>query len=204
MTTLTTTTARPPAKVAVTGLGPVGHLAAQIFASCGYDVVACDPVVERRQIAVQHGIGRAVSRLDPADPDYGGKLDLVVECSGHEQATLDGCLSVRKRGEVVLVGIPHQPRTDILAQSLLRVIFHRYVVLRSGWEWEVPRHRTDFQKNSIFDNLAAALRWLSDRRVRVHDLYAVVPPREAQHIYQDLLHQRAARLATVFDWTDCP
>jgi len=43
MSTLTTTTARPPAKVIVTGLGIVGHLAAKVFASCGYDVLAVDP-----------------------------------------------------------------------------------------------------------------------------------------------------------------
>jgi len=33
MTTLTTTTARPPQPVLITGLGPVGHLAALVFAS---------------------------------------------------------------------------------------------------------------------------------------------------------------------------
>ena len=43
MTTLSTTTARPPATVLVTGLGPVGCLAAQVFRSCGYEVVAVDP-----------------------------------------------------------------------------------------------------------------------------------------------------------------
>src|SRR5690349_14240738 len=40
MSTLTTTAARPPAKVLVTGLGLVGHLAAQIFSACGYEVTA--------------------------------------------------------------------------------------------------------------------------------------------------------------------
>ena len=40
MSTLNTTTARAPTRVLVTGLGPVGNLAAQIFAGCGYQVTA--------------------------------------------------------------------------------------------------------------------------------------------------------------------
>ena len=40
------------------------------------------------------------------DPAYAGEVELVIECSGHEQAAFDGCRIVRKRGEVVLVGAP--------------------------------------------------------------------------------------------------
>ena len=39
MTTLTTTSARPPAKILITGLGLVGHLAAKNFQACGYEVL---------------------------------------------------------------------------------------------------------------------------------------------------------------------
>ena len=105
MSTLTTTTARPPGKVLVTGLGLVGHLAAQIFAGCGYEVIACDPVPARRQIAEQMGL-RTMPSVPVDDPDHRGQVDLVVECSGHEQAVLDACKVVRKRGEVVMVGVP--------------------------------------------------------------------------------------------------
>jgi hypothetical protein len=34
--------------------------------------------------------------------------------------------------------------------------------------------------------------------------YTVVPPRECQRVYQDLMHQRTEKLAVVFDWTDLP
>src|SRR5687767_7149077 len=51
MATLTTVSARPPERVVVTGLGPVGHLAAAIFASCGYDTIAADPLEMRRELA---------------------------------------------------------------------------------------------------------------------------------------------------------
>ena len=201
MSTLPTTTARPPAKVMVMGLGLVGHLATQIFAACGYEVTACDPASSRREIALQAGIQRALPAPPLDDPGFAGQIALVIDCSGHEQAILDGCRAVRKRGEVVLIGAPWQRRTDLSAHELLHLVFHRYIVLRSGWEWELPLHETEFRGNSLFGNLAAALRWLAEGRVRVDGLAAIMPPREAQRAYQDLLHQRSGRLTAVFDWT---
>ncbi len=204
MSTLTTTSARPPEKVLVMGLGLVGHLAAKVFASCGYDVMACEPNASRRDIALQTGIKPVFPAVPLDDPNIAGQVGLVLECSGHEQATLDGCHIVRKRGEVVLVATPWKRQTDLYAHELLHTIFFKYVVMRSGWEWELPWQTTDFRTNSIFGNLAAALRWLAEGRIKVNDLYTKVPPREAQQAYQDLLHKRSPRLAIVFDWTDCP
>lgn len=200
MSTLTTTAARPPAKVLVTGLGLVGHLAAQIFTSCGYEVTACDPVAARQEIARQAGIRRVFPAAPLDDPGFAGQVSLALECSGHEAAALDGCRAVRKRGEVVLIGAPWARRTDLSAHELLHLVFHRYVVLRSGWEWELPLQPADFRNGSIYSNFAAALRWLSEGRVRVDGLYSLASPREAQQAYQDLLHQRAERLAVVFNW----
>jgi threonine dehydrogenase-like Zn-dependent dehydrogenase len=201
MSTLTTTAARPPAQVLVTGLGLVGHLAAKIFASCGYEVTACDPSASRRQMAEASGIRRVLPAVPLDEPGFAGEVALAVECSGHEQGALDGCRAVRKRGEVVLIGAPWQRRTELSAHELLHAVFHRYVTLRSGWEWELPLHATDFRTGSIYGNLAAALCWLAEGRVSVDGLYSLVPPQEAQRAYQDLLHQRAERLAVVFDWT---
>jgi threonine dehydrogenase-like Zn-dependent dehydrogenase len=200
MSTLTTTTARPPGKVLVTGLGLVGHLAAQIFAGCGYDVIACDPIAARREIAERMGL-RALPAVPVDDATLAGQIDLVVECSGHEQAVLDGCKVVRKRGEVVLVGVPWRRMADMQAFDLLHAVFHKYVVLRSGWEWEVPHQPTDFVTGSLFGQYAGALRWLGEGRVKVEGLYQKTPPRDCQKAYQSLLHKTAEKLAIVFDWT---
>ncbi|MEI6085734.1 MAG: zinc-binding dehydrogenase [Verrucomicrobiota bacterium] len=198
MSTLTTTTARPPGKVVVTGLGPVGNLAAQIFQNCGYEVTGCDPSESRRTLATQAGIKHVL----PAVPTSEGQFaDLVLECSGHEQAVVDGCRVVRKRGEVVLIGVPWQQRSEVSAHTLLHAVFHNYIVLRSGWEWELPPRTTEFRAGSIFANFAAALNWLADGRINIEGLYAVAPPRDVQAVYQDIRHNRTTRLATVFDWT---
>jgi threonine dehydrogenase-like Zn-dependent dehydrogenase len=195
MSTLVTTAARPPGRVLVTGLGPVGNLAAQVFAASGYRVAATDPIAERRNLLQ----GRAgIELLERVPPDAG--FDLAVECSGHEQAVLDACQSVRKGGEVVLVGVPWSRKTELRAFDLLHAVFHRYVVLRSGWEWEVPGRRREFDRGSIMENFAAALDWLVRGRVSVAALYALADPADCQKVYQSLLHRTSKAPAVVFDW----
>jgi len=197
MSTLNTTAAHPPSRVLVTGLGPVGNLAAQVFARCGYRVTAVDPVEARRDIAGSSGIADVRARVGD---DLAGNIELHVECSGHEQAVLDGCRCVRKRGEVVLLGVPWTRRTDIPAFEVLHAVFHRYVVLRSGWEWEVLFAPTDFQLHDIRRNYSAALDWLAEGSISVDGLADTYPPAAANCVYEGLLNQSLPTPAALFDW----
>ncbi|MBI5831815.1 MAG: zinc-binding alcohol dehydrogenase [Armatimonadetes bacterium] len=197
--TLTTTTARPADAVLVTGLGPVGHLAAQIFAAAGYRVTGVDPSPARRALAESKGLA-TVPTCAEVDPALAGTFGLCVECSGHEQAVLDACRLVRKRGEVVLVGVPWRKLSDLPAHDLLHVIFHRYVVLRSGWEWEVPTHPRDFSPTSLDQQMTAALDWLRAGRVDVAGLAEVVAPGECDEAYRRLAEQAIDGLSVLFAW----
>ncbi len=200
MSTLVTTTARPPSTVLISGLGPVGNLAAQIFHASGYRVVGCDPVEWRRNLLAQSGVA-VLPGIPFADANYVDKVDLVVDCSGHEAAVLDACKTVRRRGEVVLVGVPWRQRTDLTAQALLSAVFHRYVVLRSGWEWELPMESTEYRPGSIMQNLAAGLDWIAAGKIRVEGFADKASPADAHRVYTELLHQRTQTLTTVFNWS---
>ena len=96
LSALATTRARPPDLVAVLGLGPIGHLAAKVFDSCGYRLLVCDPDSSRREIAAQAEL-TAMARLPLDDPEVGGQVALVLECSGHEQAALNGSQGRRRQ-----------------------------------------------------------------------------------------------------------
>ena len=50
------TNARPGGTIAVMGLGPVGQFASRVARHLGYEVLAVDPVPERRAMAERHGI----------------------------------------------------------------------------------------------------------------------------------------------------
>lgn len=197
MATLNTSATRPPGRVLVTGLGPVGNLAAQVFARCGYGVTAVDPVANRRSLAESHGLADVRPGVDESLVD---EIDLHVECSGHEQAVLDGCRCVRRCGEVVLVGVPWRALTALTAFDVVKEVFHRYVVLRSGWEWQVPREPGAFEGHGRADNFAAAMGWLGEGAIRTDGLAEVYPPAEAQRVYAGLADQSLPTPTAIFDW----
>lgn len=202
MSTLNLTSARPPSRVLVTGLGPVGNLAAQIFQACGYQVTAVDPASDRCAEACRSGLKDVRESLGSQGLDIRGKVVLHIECSGHEQAVLDGCDLVQEGGEIVLVGVPWQRKTELYSFDLLNSIFYRYVTVRSGWEWQVPRHPEKFIKNSIAGNLVAALNWIATGRLVVTDLAMTCPVEEAPRVYAALLDRSLGRSSVVFKWRD--
>ena len=197
MTTLMTTTARPGDQVLVTGAGPVGFLAAPLFRIAGYQVSVVEPDEKRRELVTECGFQTYASI--PME-EVSRQIALVVECSGHEQSVLDGCSVVRRRGEVVLVGVPWRKRTDLSAYDLLHKVFHNYVVLRSGWEWEIPRQSTPLFPHSNFDSFRLALKWLAEGRIQSEGQLQIYKPERAQEAYQANLHHRNTGLFTIFDW----
>jgi threonine dehydrogenase-like Zn-dependent dehydrogenase len=199
MSTLNTTTAHAPSRVLITGLGPVGNLAAQIFTTCGFEVTAVDPVEERRVFAKQCGLTDVRAAIGEGTP-ITDKVRLHLECSGHEQAAMDGIATVGKCGEVVLMGTPWVKRTDLSAYELLRAVFHRYAVLRSGWEWQVPGQPVEFGGHSIIENFEAALKWIAEGKVKIEGLATLFAPKDAQKAYGGLLDQSLPTVAAVFDW----
>ena len=206
MASLSTTRARPPGPVGVSGLGLVGHLAAQVLAAAGYVVVAWGEGQARRDLLSAAGIEVLESAPRRAgyaddDPKGSGDLALVLECSGREQAAIDACAVVRRGGEVTLVGLPWRQRSDIPAFTLLRTIFHRYVELRSGWEYAIPDQPMPFISGSAVENMSAAMRWLAEGRIEVDGLATVIPVDEAAAAYAGLRERSWPTLSAIFDWT---
>lgn len=205
-TTLVTTRARPASRVLIMGLGIIGNLAAQIFHAAGYRVTAVDPVESRRAIASAVGLPEVLASV----PDVGeytafpdpavGLYDLAVDCSGHEAAVLDAIRAVVRGGELVLVGVPWQRRTEIMAHDLLNVVFHHFVTVRSGWEWELPRYPEAFKPGDIASSHAGAMQWLKEGRVKTDGLAELANPADAQRIYDNLT--KSDHLTAIFRWSE--
>lgn len=200
MTTLMTTAARPGDLVIVSGAGPVGYLAAQIFSLSGYEVIIVEPDATRRELVSKTCRLNAFEKIPLENSSITGKIALVVECSGHEQGILDACKVVRKGGEVVMVGVPWERKTEIYAHEILHKVFHGYVILRSGWEWELPHFSADFRPHSIFSGYKTILKWLAEDKIKMDGLATMLDPRNPQDAYQDLLNKRATGLFQIFDW----
>lgn len=194
MAALVTTSARPGDRVGVCGLGLVGHLAATAFRAAGYRVSAWDPLAARRE-------GLPSDIRVSAAPPAGEEFELVVEASGHDGAAVAAAHAVAKNGELVLTGTPWARRSDASAHELLHRVFHGYVRVRSGWEWQLPMHAEDFRGGSVTGNFRQALAWLASGAIEVDALADVRAPEEAQRAYAALADRSAARLTVVFDWT---
>jgi len=200
MTTLATTEARPGEIVVVCGLGPVGFLAALSFRRAGYKVVGVDPFAVRRDYAAAAGLTEIYDHVPLEASHIAGKVGLVLECSGHEQAALDGCNIIRRLGEIVQVATPWTKMTDISAHTLLHTIFHKYAVVRSGWEWEIPVTPSVFSPVCIQDNLRTALGWIADGSVNVGNTISMHKPADAAQAYSDLSDKKLPGLFVEFDW----
>jgi len=200
MSTLNTAAAHPPSQVLVTGLGLVGNLAAQIFHRCGYTVTASDPDEARCQLARELGIPDVRSRLGENAEDLKGKICLHLECAGHEAAVLDGCNLMRSKGECVLVGVPWSKRVDLQSFDILHAVFHNYVTLRSGWEWEIPRKAEIYKLHSLIENYRAAIKWLYEGSVKVDTLGSCHSPSDCQRVYDQLFDHSLPTPAAILDW----
>ncbi len=199
MSCLTTAEARPPATVVSMGLGLVGLAGAMLFDLSGYRVIAVDPVEARRELARERGLTEVVSEIDPSAV---GKVPLVLDFSGHETAISAGLDVVAQGGEVVVAGVPMIRKADIYAQEILNKVFRSVARLRSGKEQQVAAHPTPFRSGSMFENMAGVLQWIADGRLNFEGLYEMGSPRDAQSIYQDVLHIRHGKLTVMFDWSD--
>lgn len=202
MSTLNTAAAHPPSRVLVTGLGVVGQLAAQVFQRCGYRVTASDPDESRCRTARDLGLKDVRTRLGEQAEDLKGTIGLHLECAGHEAAVLDGCNLLRTKGECVLVGVPWGKRVDLQSFDLLHAVFHKYITLRGGWEWEIPRQPQGFTLHSITENYSAALDWLAEGSVQVEGLATLYSPSDCQMVYEGLLAQSLKTPAVIFDWRE--
>jgi threonine dehydrogenase-like Zn-dependent dehydrogenase len=92
----------PTSRVLVLGCGPIGILTVFLAARAGAEVVAVDPVPERRALALRLGAARAVDR--PSERDS-GSFDHAVDAAGFEQTWRVAVESVRNGGSIVVVGL---------------------------------------------------------------------------------------------------
>jgi 2-desacetyl-2-hydroxyethyl bacteriochlorophyllide A dehydrogenase len=201
MTTMRTTVARGGDRVAVIGLGLIGNLAAQVFQACGMEVHGVDLSPARREIAERCGI-RAVHGPE-ALPEMARRHRLVVEATGSAEALASSIGLAQNGGEVVMIGAPWGGGENAVPSSrITRDLFYRFLTLRSGSEWELPRQPVPQLADSIVANIHTGLGWLRDGRLRVDPLITHrLPPAEIQHAYERLLDSKDEYLGVILRWS---
>ncbi len=201
MTTMRTTMARAGDGVAVVGLGLVGNLAAQVFQASGMVVRALDRESVRREVARQCGI-RVVSEPSGAG-EWSRQHRLVVEATGSAEALVDAIDLAQNGGEIVMVGAPWGgDRNSLPSSRITRPVFDRFLRLRSGSEWEIPRQPDPFLADSILQNIETGFRWLMDGMMTIEPMITHrIEPQSVAEAYQGLRERPHEYLGVVIQWS---
>jgi len=120
--------------VLISGAGPIGLGVLQVVRACGAAQIIVSGRKNRRRLALAAELGASlVLGQDDEDPaeavdrvTSGRGVDLFFECAGSVEALQKGLPLVRKRGQVVLVGLFRGP-----VELDLNLVLWRELVLRS-------------------------------------------------------------------------
>ena len=191
--------ANPPSRVLVTGLGPIGNLAAQVVSACGFTVTSVDPVASRRDLAKACGLsdvradlgelGRISRTLSEHTSSAAARSRRSCPAFRLSAASERSCWWAFHGGARLI-----SPRTH-----LLDAIFRRYVSVRSGWEWQVPRYRrrpAQQHRGELRCGLrVAARRSRPDRRA-----CATLPSARSGRGVPGLAERSLPTISAIFDW----
>ena len=200
MTTLLTTIARGGDAVAVVGLGLVGNLAAQIFQRCGMHVSAIDRSAARRAIAERCGLRHLHAAAE--DEVLAQRHRLVIEASGSAEALASAVGLAASGGEIVMIGAPWGgAENSVPSGRLTGEIFLRFLRLRSGSEWEIPRQPEPLAIGSIHQNSVTALDWLAAGQLQARPLITHrLPAEAAAEAYAGLRSRPDDYLGVILRW----
>jgi 2-desacetyl-2-hydroxyethyl bacteriochlorophyllide A dehydrogenase len=201
MTTMVTTIARAGDQVGIVGLGLVGNLAAQVFQAAGMFVNGFDLAPHRRELAQACGVKSVHGAEEMKDFQQAHRL--VVECSGVARAVASAVEMTAPGGEIVMIGAPWGGDANSIPSSqLTRLIFFRFLRLRSGSEWEIPRQPEPLAVGSNYQNTVTALEWLKEGKLKVEPLITHrITPGQTPGAYDGLLNRPNDYLGVVIDWT---
>jgi threonine dehydrogenase-like Zn-dependent dehydrogenase len=200
MTSIFRMRARPVDKTAVTGLGLVGLMCAQVLVCMGYQVYAVDPSPERRAIAARTNLNHIASDLTEW-PDLKKSLGALMECSGNEKALRGALPFMRPGGDMFQVGVPWHKTSDWDAHSLLYDLFYGYISLHGGWEWYLPKKPTDFEPHCSCYHIHSAMTLIAEGRIKViPEMYELRDPQDCHNVYRDIAGQRVTPVGIILDW----
>ncbi len=130
---------RPGARVAILGLGGVGHLAVQFAKAMGAEVAVVtrggeEKLALARELGADHTLDSRQSGAGRALQSIGG-VEVILACSISARETSDALSGLKPDGSVVLIGVPPEP-IPVHADHLC-VGRHRLIGLPSGGRTEI-------------------------------------------------------------------
>lgn len=116
------TSAMPGDRVAILGVGGLGHLAVQFARAMGFETIAiargADKAEDARQLGAHHYIDSTSQDVGAAMQALGGAA-VVLATAGNSQAMAQTVSGLAPRGELVVVGVTTEPLPISPAQLII-------------------------------------------------------------------------------------
>lgn len=117
---------QPGARIAVVGIGGLGHFAIQYAKAAGFDVTAVTRTASKAELARQLGADDVVP--DGAALKAAGGADVILHTSSSHTAVVDAMAGLRPWGKVVMNGIA----VDEMTLPALPLVSHSYQIVGSA------------------------------------------------------------------------
>ena len=196
--------------VAVTGLGLVGNLAAQLAQLQGGEVIGIDINSSRIDIAKKCGIGNIVNSSNPGWKEEMKKytnsegVHTLIDATGISKVIADSLSIVKTYGEAVLLGSPRGSFETNATEIFDHVHYiHRgSITFKGALEWRFPSYQTDFVKHSIERNSRIIMQLIKNKKLNIEPLIThELKPEDAAKAYGGLKNNQDEFLGVIFNWT---
>jgi len=196
--------------VGVTGMGPIGNLAAQLAKLQGANVIVFDINETRLDIARQCGLTNTINSSSKKLKDElmkmtaGKGVSTLIEASVFAQVAESAMKYISQYGEMILLGTPRAPYQTNLTAYLRDIhLFNPSITVKGALEFIIPTRSIEFVKHSKERDCAIIMNLLKEERLTVKPFYTrKVSPDQAPDIYAGLQNKKDEFIGVVFDWTD--
>jgi alcohol dehydrogenase len=109
---------KPHERIAVVGIGALGHLGIQYSKAAGFETIAVTHSKDKEELAYNLGADRVVSDGEVLLKD--GGVDVILATSNSYKATADAIKGVRPDGRVMLMGVSSTETLTISPEILFK------------------------------------------------------------------------------------
>lgn len=196
--------------VAVTGLGLIGNMAAQLATLQGAKVIGVDLADNRLLLAEECGVALALhgggdelaASIKAATGGEG--VATVIEATGVPKVAVDALPWIAPFGELIFLGSPRGEYqadvTDIFNYSHL--VGRGCITFKGAHEWRFPVEPDKFVKHSLVRNSRIVFDLISGGKLKIEPLIShMLKPENAPLAYEGLRLRKDEFNGVLFDWS---
>ena len=98
---------KPHEKIAVVGIGGLGHLGIQYAKACGFETIAVTHSKDKEELCYKMGADLVVKNAEELQKS--GGADVILATSNSNQATSEAISGLRPDGRVMIIGVDSKP-----------------------------------------------------------------------------------------------